>query len=56
MSVKSISCLTPLLIAKLGYAWANIFFLIFAQNIDCGYSLEPPRGFILKQNADGIFL
>ena len=20
-----------------------IFFLIFAQNIDCGYSLEPPR-------------
>ena len=20
-----------------------IFFLIFAQNIDCGYTLEPPR-------------
>ena len=20
-----------------------IFFLIFAQNIDCGYKLEPPR-------------
>ena len=20
------------------------FFLIFAQNIDCGYSLEPPHG------------
>ena len=20
------------------------FFLIFAQNIDCGYALEPPRG------------
>ena len=21
----------------------KIFFLIFAQNIDCGYTLEPPR-------------
>ena len=21
----------------------DIFFLIFAQNIDCGYTLEPPR-------------
>ena len=21
----------------------DFFFLIFAQNIDCGYSLEPPR-------------
>ena len=31
-------------IAKLGYAGAYLFFLIFLlQNIDCGYSLEPPH-------------
>ena len=30
-------------IAKLGYAGVYIFFLFLLQNIDCGYSLEPPR-------------
>ena len=30
-------------IAKLGYAWVYLFFLFLLQNIDCGYSLEPPR-------------
>ena len=30
-------------IAKLGYAGAYIVFLFVLQNIDCGYSLEPPR-------------
>ena len=30
-------------IAKLGYAGVNLFFLFLLQNIDCGYSLEPPR-------------
>ena len=30
-------------IVKLGYTEVYIIFLIFAQNIDCGYSLEPPR-------------
>ena len=30
-------------IAKLGYAGVNDFFLFLLQNIDCGYSLEPPR-------------
>ena len=30
-------------IAKLGFKGVYIIFLIFAQNIDCGYSLEPPR-------------
>ena len=26
------------------FQWKNFdIFLIFAQNIDCGYSLEPPR-------------
>ena len=28
---------------KLGSAGVYIIFLISAQNIDCGYSLEPPR-------------
>ena len=28
---------------KLGFTGVYIIFLIFAQNIDCGYSLEPPR-------------
>ena len=30
-------------IAKLGYAGVNLFFIFLLQNIDCGYSLEPPR-------------
>ena len=30
-------------IAKLGYARVYLFFLFLLKNIDCGYSLEPPR-------------
>ena len=30
-------------IVKLGFTGVYIIFLIFAENIDCGYSLEPPR-------------
>ena len=30
-------------IVKLGFTGVYVIFLIFAQNIDCGYSLEPPR-------------
>ena len=30
-------------IVKLGYAGVYLFFLYLLQNIDCGYSLEPPR-------------
>ena len=30
-------------IVKRGFTGVYIIFLIFAQNIDCGYSLEPPR-------------
>ena len=30
-------------IVKLGFPGVYIIFLISAQNIDCGYSLEPPR-------------
>ena len=29
-------------IAKLGYVGVYLFFLFLLQNIDCGYSLEPP--------------
>ena len=30
-------------IEKLGFTGVYIIFLISAQNIDCGYSLEPPH-------------
>ena len=30
-------------IVKLGFTGVYTFFLIFAQNIDCEYPLEPPR-------------
>ena len=30
-------------IAKLGYTGVYLFFLFLLQNIDCGYSLEPPQ-------------
>ena len=30
-------------IVKLGFTGVYIIFIISAQNIDCGYSLEPPR-------------
>ena len=33
---------TPFIV-KLGYAGVYLFFLFFAPNIDCGYSLEPPH-------------
>ena len=30
-------------IVKLGFTGVCLFFLFLLQNIDCGYSLEPPR-------------
>ena len=30
-------------IVKLGFAGVYIIFVISAENIDCGYSLEPPH-------------
>ena len=33
----------PFYIVKLGFTGVYIIFLISAQNIDCGYSLEPPH-------------
>ena len=32
-----------LYIVKLGFPGVYIFFLFLLKNIDCGYSLEPPR-------------
>ena len=43
MSVKCKPPQTHFYIAKLGYAGVYLFFLFLLQNIDCGYSLEPPR-------------
>ena len=34
---------TFIYIVKLGYAEVYLFFLFLLQNIECGYSLEPPR-------------
>ena len=45
-------------IAKLGYAGINLFFLFLLQNIDCGYSLEPPhRGgsYVFEQKGSYVF-
>ena len=33
----------------------NIF-LIFAQNIDCGYTLEPPQFYYIKMGCKGVFV
>ena len=30
-------------VAKLGFTGYTLFFLFLLKNIDCGYSLEPPR-------------
>ena len=43
MSVQYIPPLTPLLYSKTGVCRGIPIFLILLQNIDCGYSLEPPR-------------
>ena len=33
----------------------DFFFLIFAQNIDCGYTLEPPRGGGFNEYPQSMF-
>ena len=40
MGVAAILVIWPV---KLGFTGVYIFFLFLLQNIDCGYSLEPPR-------------
>ena len=41
---------------KLGFIGVYIIFLIFAQNIDCGYSLEPPRRGGSNEYLQSMFL
>ena len=43
MSMKSIPPENPLLYRKKGFARVYLFFIFLIKNIDCGYSLEPPR-------------
>ena len=44
MSVKCIPPKTPLLYNENGVYRGKLFFLLFLlQNIDCGYTLEPPQ-------------
>ena len=42
-------------IVKLGYAGVYLFFLFLLQNIDCGYSLEPPLTiYVLSKSKKNI--
>ena len=50
-------------VVKLGFTGYTLFFLFLLKNIDCGYSLEPPRRriptiYVLSRNMKniGIFL
>ena len=43
-------------IVKLGFTGVYIIFLIPAQNIDCGYSLEPPRRGGSNEYPQSMFL
>ena len=45
-----------LYIVKLGFIGVYIIFLIFAQNMDCGYSLEPPRRGGSNEYLQSMFL
>ena len=44
-----------LYIVKLGFTGVYIIFLISAPNIDCGYSLEPPRRGGSNEYAQSMF-
>ena len=41
---------------KVGFTGVYINFLISAQNIDCGYSLEPPRRGGSNEYPQSVFL
>ena len=42
-------------IVKLGFTGVFIIFLISAQNIDCGYLLEPPRRGSSNEYSQSMF-
>ena len=43
-------------VVKLGFTGVYVIFLIFAQKIDCGYSLEPPRRGGSNEYSQSMFL
>ena len=43
-------------IVNLGFTGVHIIFLISAQNIDCGYSLEPPHRGGSNEYPQSMFL
>ena len=43
-------------IVKLGFTGVYIIFLILLRNIDCGYSLEPPRRGGSNEYPQSMFL
>ena len=45
-----------ILVVKLGFTGVYIIFLISAQNIGCGYSLEPPRRGCSNEYPQSMFL
>ena len=54
MPIYNIDPLKPhFYIVKLGFTGVYIIFLISAQNLDCGYSLEPPHR-VLNRNMKNI--
>ena len=43
-------------IKKIIFGWKiGMFFLIFAQNIDCGYTLKVPTIYVLGQNKKNVY-
>ena len=48
--------LNPFYVVKPGFTGVYIIFLISAQNIDCGYSLEPPRWGGSNEYPQSMFL
>ena len=56
MSVKSIPTYTLLLCSKNCDLQSYTFFRILFQNIDCGYSLEPPDEAVLTSTHNQCFV
>ena len=42
-------------IVKLGYARVYLFFLFLVQNIDCGYSIEPPSPQSMFRGGSNVY-
>ena len=55
MSMKTIPLEPHFYVEKLGLTGVYLFFLFLFQNIDCGYSLEPPRRGGSNESPQSIF-